>query len=165
MAPPQPQPPRVVIPRPPRSPVGLGDVARAGHVGALAVLVWQLLLLSQWRLPFEKSAEVAPRWTAPFELARLQVGSPHFTEVRDVVLGWGPAPAYPWLFPACAVALVLLLRAVRFPDGVQWFLGTCASAYGLVALYANGPDLLRHWPLTGVLLVLGFWLLQATRIP
>ncbi|MCB5181850.1 hypothetical protein, partial [Streptomyces antimicrobicus] len=148
----------------PRTPAGLGGFARIGQAGALTVLVWQLMVLWQWRVPFEKSAELAPQWRAPFELAALQAGSEPFARIREAVLGWGPTPQYPWLFPACAVVLVGFLRLVRLPEGLQWFLGSCAAAYGLLSLYVAGPALLHQWPLTAALLALGLWLLHAIRI-
>ncbi|RSS81941.1 hypothetical protein [Streptomyces sp. WAC06614] len=148
----------------PRSEAGLGPFARFGQAGALTLLVWQLLVLWQWRLPFEKSAELAPKWRAPFELAAHQVASEDYPRVRDAVVSWGPTPQYPWLLPACAVVLVLLVRVVRLPEWLQWFLGTAAAAYGVLSLYVAGPGLLYQWPLTALLLALGYGLLHWIRI-
>ncbi|MBB1252170.1 hypothetical protein [Streptomyces alkaliterrae] len=152
----------MVPPRPPRSSTGLGGLARIGHAGALTVLVWQLFVMWRWRLPFEKSAEMAPHWSAPFELAEALAASAQFGEHRVTVLSWGPP--LPWFLPACAVLAVVLLRAVRLPNGFQWLLGSCAAGYGLLALYVNGPLYLRHWPLTTLLFVVSLWALYRIRI-
>ncbi|MFJ3922818.1 hypothetical protein [Streptomyces sp. NPDC090022] len=156
--------PRYVAPRPPRSAAGLGGFARLGQSGALAVLLWQILVLVKWPLPFTTSAQYAGAWQEPFALAAAQRRWEHFGEVQRFVLGQGPAVEYPWLFPACAVALVLLVRAVRLPDTAQAVLGGCAGLYGAALLFAGGQVLLHQWPLTAVLLALSLTLLYAIRI-
>ncbi|GHI85250.1 hypothetical protein [Streptomyces xanthophaeus] len=148
----------------PRSRAGLGPWAGVGQAGALVLVLWQVLVLTGWQLPFRKSAELAVNWRYPRELAVRQAGVENFYEIRDFVLFQGPGRDHPWLFPACAVLLLLLVRATRPPEGLQSLLGRTVSLYGLAAAFASGPVLLREWPLTALLLLLSGSFLYWIRV-
>ncbi|MFJ4775561.1 hypothetical protein [Streptomyces sp. NPDC088762] len=151
-------------PLPPRSRAGLGGLAGAGQAGALTMLLWQLLLLTDWTLPFQKAAELAPRWRPPFELAARERAWSAFPDIRDMVLLQGPARDHPWLYPACAVLLLLIVRAARTPVALQGLLGSAVALYGFAALVASGPVLLGLWPVTAALLLLSACFLYWIRI-
>ncbi|MFB6616361.1 hypothetical protein ACIGFK_11060 [Streptomyces sp. NPDC085524] len=168
---PQPQPARrpdpVPVrhtPPPPRSRAGLGGLAGAGQAGALSLLLWQVILLTHWTLPFQKAAELSPRWRFPHELAARETAWADFHEVRDFVLFQGPGRDLPWLYPACAVLLLLVVRAARTPAALQAVLGSAVALYGLAALLASGPSLLSLWPLTAALLLLSAAFLYWIRL-
>ncbi|MFF3617711.1 hypothetical protein [Streptomyces sp. NPDC002467] len=174
-APPQPPQPRRPAPEPaatpapvpirlPRSRAGLGVLAGAGQAGALALLLWQVLLLTHWTLPFQKAADWSAHWRFPHELAARETAWANFHEVRDFVLFQGPGRNLPWLYPACAVLLLLLVRAARTPPAPQALLGSAVALYGLASLVASGPGLLHLWPLTAALLLLSALFLYWIRL-
>ncbi|MFD9406230.1 hypothetical protein ACFWBN_04280 [Streptomyces sp. NPDC059989] len=148
----------------PRSRAGLGGLAGVGQAGALVLLLWQVLLLTDWTLPFQKAAELSVHWRYPRELAVKETAWSEYSELRDLVLFQGPGRDYPWLYPACAVLLLLIVRAARTPAALQGLLGSAVALYGLAALVAAGPVLLRMWPLTAVLLLLSAWFLYGIRV-
>ncbi|MFC9294421.1 hypothetical protein ACFTWH_00090 [Streptomyces sp. NPDC057011] len=148
----------------PRSRAGLGALAGAGQTGALVLLLWQILALTHWTLPFEKARELSVHWQAPFELAARETAWSEYRELRDLVLFQGPGRAHPWLYPACAVLLLLVVRAARTPVALQGLLGSAVALYGLAALVATGPALLLLWPLTAALLLLSAGFLYWIRV-
>ncbi|MFD3696920.1 hypothetical protein ACFWUZ_12335 [Streptomyces sp. NPDC058646] len=147
-----------------RSRTGLGPWEAVGQTGALVLVLWQLLVLTGWQVPFQKSAELSVHWRYPGELAVRQAALDDFREVRDFVLFQGPGRDHPWLFPACAVLLLLLVRAAGPPAGLQALLGWAVCVYGLAAVFASGPVLLRQWPLTALLLLLAAGFLYRIRV-
>ncbi|MET3984190.1 hypothetical protein [Streptomyces sp. PvR034] len=157
---PTPRPTPTPRPRPvavsQRPVAGLGGLAAFGQGAALVLLMWRLLLLSGWTAPLTLSARYAPRWTEPHQLALKEIGATWYPDLRELVLFQGPGREYPWLFPACAVILYLLVRVGRLPEGLQATLGTLVSAYGLAALLASAPPLLGQWPL-GLVLAAAAW--------
>ncbi|MFJ7205322.1 hypothetical protein ACIQWR_17485 [Streptomyces sp. NPDC098789] len=163
--PPRPTPTPTPTPRPrplavQRRPVaGLGPYAAFGQGAAFVLALWQLLVLSDWTAPLRLSAQYAPRWTEPHELALKEVGADWYPDLRELVLFQGPGREYPWLFPACAVVLYLLVRVGRLPEGLQALLGTLVGAYGLTALLASAPPLLVQWPL-GLVLAAVAWVVM-----
>ncbi|MBT2476880.1 ThiF family adenylyltransferase [Streptomyces sp. ISL-94] len=124
----------------------------------------RILLLTHWTLPFQKAAELSVHWRSPHELAVRERAWPEFQEVRDIVLFQGPGRAYPWLYPACAVLLLLIVRAARTPVALQALLGSAVALYGFAALVASGPVLLGLWPLTAALLLLSAGFLYWIRL-
>ncbi|MFE9633197.1 hypothetical protein [Streptomyces sp. NPDC006463] len=135
-----------------------------GQTGALTLLLWQFLRVIDWPLPFQKAAELSVHWRFPHEQAARETAWAGFGEVRDLVLFQGPGRDYPWLYPACAVLLLLLVRVARTPAALQGLLGSAVALYGLAALVASGPTLLTLWPLTAALLVLSAGLLYWIRV-
>ncbi|WP_412074948.1 hypothetical protein ACLF6K_02250 [Streptomyces xanthophaeus] len=156
--------PRPAAPVGPRSRSGLGPWEAVGQTGAVVLVLWQLLVLTGWQVPFERSAELSVHWRYPGELAVRQAALDEFHEVRDFVLFQGPGRDHPWLFPACAVLLLLLVRAARLPAGLQALSGGAVCVYGLAAVFASGPVLLRQWPLTAALVLLGAGFLYWIRV-
>lgn len=90
-----------------------------GQAGALVLLLWQALLLTDWTVPFQKAAELSVRWRPPHELAAKERAWSEYGEFRDFVLFQGPGKDLPWLYPACAVLLLLIVRAARTPAALQ----------------------------------------------
>ncbi|MER5727379.1 hypothetical protein ABT084_03290 [Streptomyces sp. NPDC002138] len=143
---------------------GLGPLAAFGQGAALVLLLWQLLVLSAWAAPLRISTELAPRWGYPHDLAVSELRADWYGDLCDLVLWQGPGRAYPWLFPACAVILYLLVRVGRLPEALQALLGTLIGAYGLAALLASAPPLLRQWPLGLALVALSAWALNGLHL-
>ncbi|MFD7030379.1 hypothetical protein ACFWAR_20295 [Streptomyces sp. NPDC059917] len=135
---------------------GLGAFSAFGQGAAFVLLMWQLLVLSGWTAPLKLSAQYASRWPEPHRLALKEIAADWYPDLRELVLFQGPGREYPWLFPACAVVLYLLVRVGRLPEGLQALLGTLVGAYGLTALLASAPPLLVQWPL-GLTLAAAAW--------
>ncbi|MET9697124.1 hypothetical protein ABZY31_09375 [Streptomyces sp. NPDC006529] len=143
---------------------GLGEAAAFGQGAALTLFLWQLLLMTDWTYPLRLSAELAPRWSFPHDVAVKELRAEWFPQLRDLVLFQGPGREYPWLFPVCAVVLYLLVRVGRLPEALQAVLGTLISLYGLAALLASGPSLLHQWPLALALAALSAWALNSLYV-
>ncbi|WP_330331193.1 hypothetical protein OHS33_16645 [Streptomyces sp. NBC_00536] len=148
----------------PRPVAGLGQYAAFGQGAALVLFLWQMLALSGWTAPLRKSTELSPHWSYPHQLAVSEFRATWFPDLRDLVLYQGPGREYPWLFPAIAVVLYLLVRVGRLPEGLQALLGTLIGAYGLAALLASAPPLLNQWPLALALATLSAWALNTLYV-
>jgi hypothetical protein len=144
-----------------RSHLGLDPVTSLGHGLALVALLTLVLatptwpgpgVSSRWTKPVDWAYRSSEHWPRPTEASLWLTRSEHYEDVRwkllDHLFTHGHGFAGPWLYPALAVAVALLLRCFRLPTPVQAVLGWASGLFGALAMTALVPGALVLWTAT-----------------
>jgi hypothetical protein len=144
-----------------RSRLGLGPVTSLGHGLALVSLLTLVLatpdrigpgMSAHWTKLLGWVYQGSDQWGRPFQASLWLTRSEHYDEVRSPLLDHlfthGHGLTSPWLYPALAVAVALLLRCFRLPTPVQAVLGWATGLFGALAMTALLPGALMLWVAT-----------------